>query len=212
MAMLTLLLSILASLISVVNPLGAVPLFISLTTEYSRREREITSLHISLYFVLILTAFFLAGTLLLQFFGISIYAMRIAGGLVILMSGFSLLNGKFEQSRAINSKVREEAMVKNDISFTPMAMPMLSGPGSISLLITYFNEYQTTPQRIGIFGMIILTGFLVFLTLRAAPWVGKFLGVAGLKAISRIMGFIVMSIGIQYIIVGVFALVTSLRS
>ena len=208
--MLTILVSILASLISVVNPLGAVPLFISLTKDYSKKERQITSLHISLYFVMILGAFFLAGTFLLQFFGISIYAMRIAGGLVILSSGFSLLNGKFEQSRAINSKVREEALAKHDISFTPMAMPMLSGPGSISILITFYDEYEGTAERLGIFCMIILTGFIVFLTLRAAPWVGKFLGEAGLKAISRIMGFIVMSIGIQYIIVGVVALVSSL--
>ena len=211
MDMLTLLFSILASLISVVNPLGAVPLFISLTVDINRKERQKTALHVSLYFILILSAFFLAGTVLLKFFGISIYAMRIAGGIVIFMSGFSLLNGKFEQSRAINAKVREEAMAKNDISFTPMAMPMLSGPGSISLLITYFNEYKEFSERTTIFVAIILAGFLVFLTLRAAPWVGKFLGEAGLKAISRIMGFIVMSIGIQYIIVGVFSLVDSLK-
>lgn len=209
--MLTLMFTILASLISVVNPLGAVPLFISLTSDNSRKERQKTSLHISIYFILILTSFFLAGTVLLKFFGITIYAMRIAGGIVILISGFSLLNGKFEQSRAINSKVREEAKAKQDISFTPMAMPMLSGPGSISLLITYFNEYKELSERITIFVAIILAGFLVFLTLRAAPWVGRFLGEAGLKAISRIMGFIVMSIGIQYIIVGIVSLVDSLQ-
>ena len=203
--------TIFASLISVVNPLGALPLFISLTADNTRKERQKTSLHISLYFILILTVFFVAGTVLLKFFGISINAMRIAGGIVIFMSGFGLLNGKFEQSRAINSKVKEEAMAKHDISFSPMAMPMLSGPGSISLLITFFNDYKELSERITIFVAIILTGFLIFLMLRAAPWVGKFLGESGLKAISRIMGFIVMSIGIQYTIAGVVSLVESLR-
>jgi len=209
--MATLIISVLASIISVVNPLGAMPMFISLTNDYTPREKAKTSLQISFYFTLILLSFFLLGTYILSFFGISINAMRIAGGLVILSSGYGLLSGEFEKNRSVTAKVKEEALIKHDISFTPMAMPLLSGPGSISLLITYYNEYPDWKQRFIIIFVIILSGILVYLTLRTSSYLNKFLGVAGLKAVSRIMGFLVMSIGVQYIIVGIVALIDSLR-
>ena len=196
-----------ASLFSVVNPLGAVPVFLSLTPHYTRQHRRSTSLHTSIYFSIILLSFFFAGSYILSFFGISLNALRIAGGLVILHSGYSLLSGNLSEGRAVNKKVKQEAMVKDDISFAPMAMPMLSGPGSISLLIGLYAEYTQWPDRFVIAGGIIFTGLIVFLILRASPNLFRLLGVGGIKAISRIMGFIVMAIGIQYIILGVLALV-----
>ncbi|HMR43357.1 MAG TPA: MarC family NAAT transporter [Saprospiraceae bacterium] len=208
--MIELFIAILASLFSVVNPIGAVPVFLSLTPDYTAEERSRTSLHTSLYFVLILLSFFFGGAYILSFFGISVNAMRIAGGLVILSSGYSLLGGKFEVRRGMDKKVRQEAMEKEDISFSPMAMPMLSGPGSISLLISLYSEYQDWSSR-GVIALVILaTGALVYLTLRTSPFLYKLMGEAGLKAISRIMGFIVMAIGIQYIIGGIVQLVKTL--
>ncbi|HRD07949.1 MAG: MarC family NAAT transporter [Saprospiraceae bacterium] len=198
--------AVFASLISVVNPLGAVPLFLALSKDHTARERAITARQTSIYFTLILLAFFLAGSLILTFFGINVNAMRAAGGLIILASGYSLLSGKFEQHKAVDQKVRQEAMHKSDISFSPMAMPMLSGPGSISLLIGYYTTYADWWLRIGIMGVIVLCGGVVYVTLKTAPALSKLMGEGGLKAISRIMGFIVMSIGIQYIINGGVAL------
>lgn len=206
----TLVISILASLVSVVNPLGAVPVFLSLTPEYTREERNRTALLTSVYFVIILMAFFWCGSFILSFFGVSIYALKIAGGIVIMMSGFGLLQGKFAKNR-VTDKVRKEALEKDDISFTPMAMPMLSGPGSISLLIGYFSQYADTNQRLIIASVIILMGVIVYFTLRMSPLLFKLLGVSGLKAISRIMGFIVIAISIEYIISGVVSLVGSLQ-
>ncbi|MCO6477277.1 MAG: MarC family NAAT transporter [Phaeodactylibacter sp.] len=205
--MLELFFAVLASLFSLVNPMGAVPVFLAMTPHHSKAERTHTALHTSIYFVLILLAFFFAGTLILSFFGISLNAMRIAGGLVILSSGYSLLNGKFAEGRAINKKVKEEALVKHDISFSPLAMPMLSGPGSISYLIGVFAENPAWPARFTVAGVIIATGLIVYLILRSAPYLYKLLGEAGLKALTRIMGFLVMAIGIQYIITGVVDLV-----
>ena len=147
--MLELTFAVFASLFSLVNPMGAVPVFLAMTPHYTQAERRRTALHTSLYFTLILLAFFFAGTLILSFFGLSINAMRIAGGLVILASGFSLLNGKFAEGRAIDRKVKEEALVKDDISFSPLAMPMLSGPGSISYLIGVFASNPGWDARSG---------------------------------------------------------------
>lgn len=205
----TLAITILAALISVVNPLGAIPVFLSLMAHHTEEERNKTALMTSVYFIMILLAFFWAGTYILGFFGVSIYALRIAGGIVIMMSGFSLLQGKFASNR-VGPKVREEAMVKEDISFTPMAMPMLSGPGSISLLIGFFSEYPDTTHRVIISLVVVVVGFIIYLILRTSPMLFKLLGQGGLKAIARIMGFIVIAISIEYIISGVVALVASL--
>lgn len=205
----TLAITILASLFSVVNPLGAIPVFLTLTGDDTRAERNHTSLMTSMYFIIILMSFFWAGTYILSFFGVSIFALRIAGGIVIMMSGFALLNGNTTKKR-IGEKVRREAMDKEDISFTPMAMPMLSGPGSISLLIGYFTEYGSMSERLVIAGVIVFTGILIYFILRSSPLLFKILGESGLKAVARIMGFIVLAIGVEYIISGVLGLVNNL--
>ncbi len=205
-------LSALISLFSVVNPLGAIPVFLAMTPDYTAGERARTAFHTMLYFIAILLAFFLGGSLILNFFGLSLNALRIAGGLVIMSSGYALLQGKFAQSRAINDKVRAEAAEKEDISFTPLCMPLLSGPGSISLLIGMYSEFPAWMERLQIVGVIVAMGVIVFLILRGAPSLFKVLGVAGLKAISRIMGFLVMAIGIQYIITGGVNLVNQLNA
>ncbi|MEY4904657.1 MAG: hypothetical protein RLZZ292_2472 [Bacteroidota bacterium] len=206
----SLFISVLVSIFSVVNPIGAIPVFLSMTPHYTKEEREQTALRTSIYFVLILMAFFWLGAHILGFFGISIHAMRMAGGLVILSSGYSLLNGTFAESRAIDDKVEIEALEKEDISFSPMAMPMLSGPGSISLLISLFSEHQEWTERGTISLVILATGGLVYWILRVSPYLFRLLGEAGLRAVSRIMGFIVMAIAVQYIITGGVELVRML--
>lgn len=204
--------AVFAALFSVVNPLGAVPVFLALTPQNTKDERRQIARHTSLFVALILISFFLAGSLILSFFGISLDAMRIAGGFVILLSGFTLLNGKFSEGRAINDQVVEEALEKEDISFAPMAMPMLAGPGSISLLIGLYAEHPAWAEKGLIIGIIILTALACYAILLLAPRLFKVLGVAGLKAISRIMGFLVMAIGVQYITVGIVSLVRMILS
>ena len=210
--MMSLFIAVFGSLFSVVNPLGAVPVFLAMTPDYTEQERNHAARNTSIYFVLILTAFFLAGSSILGFFGVSLDALRIAGGLMILSSGYALSSGKFAESRAVNKKVKEEALEKEDISFAPMAMPLLSGPGSISLLISMFAEHTDWTSRGIIGGVIAFTGLTVYFILRISPKLFKFFGVAGIKAISRIMGFIVMALGVQFIITGITGLVTYLTA
>ncbi len=202
-------LGVLASLFSVVNPLGAVPVFLALTPGLSVVERRQTATRTSLWFAALLIGFYFAGTIILTFFGISLAAMRIAGGLVILASGYGLLYGKMEDSRAMDKKVKTEALQKDDISFTPMAMPMLSGPGSISLLIGYFDQYPALDQRFAVVGVIATMALLIFFILVSSPALFRILGHAGLQALTRIIGFIVMAIGVQYVIAGAVKLVVS---
>lgn len=199
-------LSTLVALFSVVNPLGALPVYLAMTPEYTPAERNRTAKHTSLYFTLILLVFFIAGAAILEFFGIHISALRIAGGLVILSSGYGLLSGKMADNRAVSAEVEEEARHKQDISFSPMAMPLLSGPGSISLLITLYDKHDGWFERGWIVLSILVMGALVFLILRSARYLYRVMGEAGLRSMSRIMGFMVMAIGVQYIIAGVVRL------
>ena len=196
----------LGSLFSVVNPLGAVPMYLTLTNDYTPRERAATARRTAAYFLMILVVFFFAGTLILNFFGISLNALRIAGGLIIVNSGYGLLNSKFERRR-MTSKMEEEAQQKDDISFTPMAMPMLSGPGSISLLIGYSAADLGWENSALIIGVVAVMALLIFVTLHYAPLLFRLLGRAGLSALSRIMGFLVMAIGIQLLIYGLVSLI-----
>lgn len=199
--------AVLASLFSVVNPIGALPVYTSMTESYSKKERNKTALHTSIYFTMICVVFFLGGSYILSFFGISIPALRLAGGLVILNSGFNLLNGKVIRAETINEKMKEEAKQKEDISFSPLAMPLLSGPGSISLLISLYSMNESWEARGIILAVLFALGLIVYVMLLSAPLIAKLLGEAGMKAITRIMGFIVMAIACQYIVKGAMSLI-----
>ena len=192
-------LAVLGALFSVVNPLGAIPVFLAMTPHLDAEERKKTALHASIYFFLILIAFFFAGSAILGFFGITLTSLRIAGGIIIFGSGAQLLSGTMSKSRTISSEIKAEALVKEDISFTPLAMPLLAGPGSISLMIGYFSSYTEVVSRFTIAAALLSVTLIVFVILRASPYLFKILGVAGIRAISRIMGFIVMAIGIELI-------------
>ena len=208
--MITIFIAVLAKLFSIVNPFGVVPMYLTMSAQYEAKERNRLVLSTSLYFVAILLTFFWAGAYILSFFGLSINALRIAGGLVILNSAIALQNDKFAENRGVDEKIQQKAMESHDIAFSPLAMPMLSGPGSISLLIGFFAEYEILQERLLITGVILLMGVIVYLVLRSAPLLYRFLGESGLKAGSRIMSFITMAIGVQYIIFGIVALVKTL--
>jgi multiple antibiotic resistance protein len=200
-----------AALFSVVNPFGSLPVFLSLTADYTKEQITKTAIHIAVYFVMLLLLFFVAGSTILTFFGITLPALTIAGGLIIISSGFALLKGKFTASRGVDKKVKMEAQVKEDIAFTPMAMPMLSGPGSIAMLISMYTTYDSLADRAIIASVILLVGILAFIILNYSKILFKFLGSAGLRAISRIMGFLILAIGIQYIANGVLQMLQSLK-
>ncbi|PZR22918.1 MAG: antibiotic resistance protein MarC, partial [Flavobacterium psychrophilum] len=142
---------------------------------------------------------FFIGQYVLAFFGISIDALRIAGGFIIVNSGFSLLTGKFKKTRGVNKKVENDAQNRNDIALTPLAIPMLAGPGSISLLIAMYQDYTGIEQKIIACVAMAAVAGVIFLMLRSAHYLSRILGASGIVAISRIIGFIVIAIGVQYI-------------
>ena len=145
----------------------------------------------------------------MSFFGISIEALRIAGGIIIATSGFSLLTGNFNKKRGVSKKVENDAQRRNDIALTPLAIPMLAGPGSISLLIAFYHEHQNITEIIISVIAIFAVAIAIFIVLRSAHFLAKILGASGIVAISRIVGFIVIAIGVQYIISSILTIVTN---
>ena len=196
-----------AALFSVINPLGTVPIFVGLTSNDSVRERNITSLLTTINVILILLISFFAGTYLLSFFGISLNALRIAGGIIIITSGFALLTGTFSKHKGMkNKRVKKDLNKREKFSLTPLAIPMLAGPGSISLLITFNHEYQTWPEMTLVVLSVLAVGLATFIILGSSHYISKILGGSGINAISRIVGFIVISIGVEYISAGVISI------
>lgn len=195
------------ALFSVLNPIGTIPIFVGLTQDYSPKDRARLSLKTSINVCIILLISFFVGQYVLEFFGITITALRIAGGIIIASSGFSLLNGQFNKNKGINKRVEEEIQNRNDIALTPLAMPMLAGPGSISLLIAYYQEHQAPDEIIISSIAIVVVAASIYFVLRSAHYLAKFLGSSGIVAISRIIGFLTIAIGIQYIISAVLSII-----
>jgi MarC family membrane protein len=196
-----------AALFSVLNPIGTVPIFVGLTQDYSQQERSRVSLWTAFNVFCILLISFFVGQYVLEFFGITITALRIAGGIIIASSGFSLLNGKFSKNNGIDKKAEEEAHNRTDIALTPLAMPMLAGPGSISLLIAYYQDHHSTLEIVWSSLAILAVAIVIFIILKSAHYLARILGASGIVAISRIIGFLTIAIGIQYIISAVLSIV-----
>ena len=199
------------ALFSIMNPLGTVPIFVGLSSENTKKERSSIALWTAINTFIILLLSFLAGKYILSFFGISINALKIAGGLIIASSGFALLTGTFAEHKGMKRKrVEEDIHSRNEISLTPLAMPMLAGPGTISLLIAYNQEFSEIEDNLIILGALFFTTICIYFILNSSHFIAKFLGASGINALSRIIGFIVIAIGIEYIISSVVNIISEI--
>lgn len=190
------------SLFSVVNPITAMPVFLALTDDNTEEEKAKTARKASMYMFCVLITFLLIGTYILSFFGISLPGIRIAGGIIIMRAGFSMMNPE-TSGRKLSKEDRAAAMDKEDVSFSPLAMPLLSGPGSIAVVIGFGSQATGIIDYIVTGVAVLLTAFIAWGILRVAPWLYKLIGRTGMNVITRLMGFIALSIGVQFIINGI---------
>lgn len=200
-----------ASVFSVMNPLGTLPIFVGLTQNDSGKEKSKIAFLTSINAFVILVVAFAIGRYILTFFGITIESLRIAGGLVIAASGFSLLTGSFNKHKGIeNASIEKDMKTRDSISLTPLAIPMLAGPGTISLLISLQKEYLFIRDQLIILCALLAVCLLIYLSLKNSRYIVKWLGASGLNAVSRIVGFIVIAIGIEYISSSIMTLAKTL--
>jgi len=189
------LLATFTTLFSLVNPFGAMPVFLTLTSDDSGSERLRIALRACLYMVAILSIAFLAGQYILNFFGISIQHLRIAGGILLMRSAFDLLTPGANRDR-VGPAALEESKLKDDVSFTPLAMPMLSGPGSMAICIGLIRPtYADKGLTILGFVLVALASLIV---LASSLRLTRVLGRPGMAALARIMGFITLAIGVNF--------------
>jgi len=203
-------LSTMGALIPIVNPFSTVPLLVSLTTTFTPEERQDVVQRACIYMFCVLLAFLVAGGLIMQFFGISIPGLRIAGGLVIAFVGFRMLF----PTPAPRATGEPEPAAQRDIAFTPLAMPSLSGPGSIAVVIGMSSTAQASEYVIArhalIAAGIALTALFCYLVLKGATGLAQRLGPSGVSAMTGIMGFLLVCIGIQFVINGITQLTGAL--
>jgi multiple antibiotic resistance protein len=193
------------SLLSIVNPLNATPIFLSLTATDSPERRAQIARKAGIFMVLIMVSFFFAGTWILEFFGISIPGIRIAGGLMLANSAFSMLNPDLKGRKMANEDI-DEAKEKPDISFSPLTMPLLSGPGTIATCITWAAEIKGATSYAAVIAAMLSVALTSYVVLRLAPLANKLIGKTGMGAVTRIMGFIVLCVAVQFVINGVLGL------
>lgn len=195
-----------AALLPIVNPFSTAPMFLSLTESYSAAERNRQARQGVIYMSAILIVFLIAGTFIMKFFGLSLPGMRIAGGILVCGVGLGMLKPKDNEH---TESERKEAESKRDISFTPLAMPSLSGPGAISVVIgmsSITNGYWLDYLYIAL--GILAVALIVYITLRSSTRLVKLLGVNGLHAMTKIMGFIILCVGVQFVVTGVMGVLT----
>ena len=192
------------ALLPIANPFSTAPSFIALSKNSSASEKVRLAKSACIYMAMILIVFLIAGSLLMSFFGITVNSLRIAGGLIILIIGSRMLfPGPAELN---NGDVVSGSGELSNFAFVPLALPMLSGPGAISIVIGMSAEvaareagFQRIMAYITVGIGILLTALICFLILRVAGKVVDYFGENGISAFTRIMGFFLICIGVEFI-------------
>ncbi len=199
----------LITLLPIINPVNTAVLLLSISSHLSIKERNHQIMLACIYMTGILISFLLAGHLIMIIFGISLPGIRIAGGMIIGFLGFRML---FPGKEDITLEGKQEALQKSNISFSPLAMPSLSGPGAIATVITMSSSidgrhgYDKVFAFTGVIIAIVITAIVAWLILRSAGFMSRVLGVNGVDSLSRIMGFLLVCIGIQFVITAIMDL------
>ena len=195
------------ALLPLINPFAAAPTFLAIT-EGDTPERRLQQLtKACIYMVAILVSFLIAGRFIMEFFGISLPGLRIAGGMLVVGIGWRMLMGSGEQG-VHSEHANPEARAKPDISFSPLAMPMLSGPGSIAVTLGFTSLASGWIDYIAIILGILGVATLTYFVLRLSSKVVLVIGLNGMNALTKIMGFLLVCVGIEFVVNGVVGVLT----
>ena len=196
-----------ASLLPITNPFSAAPVFATLSQRFSPERRKQQARMSAVYMASVLLVTLFAGALILTFFGITIHVMRVAGGILIARVGMGMSNPEPEEN--VTGESKREARQMEDISFTPIAMPLLSGPGSIAVTISMATHADGPLDFIAVAIGIVCVCAIAWVVLRGAEPIANYLGVTGMNVMTRIMGFLLICIGVQFIVTGLLEGITS---
>ena len=182
-------------LFALVNPVGIIPVFISMTSYQTAAARNKTNLTANLSVAIILLTSLSLGDAILQLFGISIDSFHIAGGM-------SMISGKLGEDKQ-NKQEKSETAIRESIGVVPLALPLMAGPGAISSTIVWGTRYHSLMHLIGFSVAIAIFALCCWGVFRMAPWLVRWLGQTGINVITRIMGLLLMALGIEFIVTGI---------
>ncbi|HCZ9727319.1 TPA: YchE family NAAT transporter [Vibrio cholerae] len=185
-------------LVAAVNPVGIMPVFVSLTGHMTLEEKNKTAATANIAVAIILIIALLAGQMLLDLFSISLDSFRVAGGLLLLSIAFSMMSGKLGEDKQ-NKQEKSEYISREQIAVVPLAMPLMASPGAISSTIVYGSRYPNMLDTLGIILTVVAFSFCSWLLFRSAPYIVRLLGQTGINVITRIMGLILGALGIEFI-------------
>ncbi len=188
-------------LVAIINPLGLLPVFVSLTSNMSAVERLKTNTTANIAVMIILWVSMFFGQMILDGFGISLASFRIAGGSLITLIAWSMLQGKLGEVRH-NKEEKGESLAKESIAVVPLALPLMAGPGAISSTIVYASQFNTPGQLLAMSLVVVLFSIFSWAVFCSAPLLFRVMGKTGINVVTRIMGLIMMSLGIEIVVAG----------
>jgi multiple antibiotic resistance protein len=192
----------------VVDPPGAVPLFIAMTARDDRAKVLSMARRACLAGALLLVFFAFFGALIFKWFGVTLAAFRVAGGILLMLTALDMLRAQPSKTRT-SAEETQEGAEKEDIAIVPLAIPVLAGPGSIATVMVLMSDQDTYPRGIAVAIAIALTFGVAYMVLAMAQRVTKLLGQTGLAVTHRIFGLLLAALAIQFIADGAKALMTA---
>ncbi len=195
----------LSAVFFVVDPLGVVPIFLAVTAGDSPEKMERTAARASLTAFGLLVFFALFGTLIFKVIGISLGAFRVAGGILLLVTGLDMLRARPTETRT-SPEEEAEASQKEDVAIVPLAVPLLAGPGALATVMVLMSQGHGLLAAIPVLVAVTLTCLASYFILRAASLVLRVLGQSGVAILQRVMGLILAAIAVQFMADGMHQL------
>ena len=201
-------LQIVIGIMTIFSPFAAIPIFVSLTSNTTAIQRNETAKTAAFAACIAALVAVWIGQYVLLFFGISISAFKIAGGILLLLMSINMLNAKTPNAKNTKEEL-EEAQEKSDniseIAVVPLAIPLIAGPGSLSTIIIFSQQSNSVMHFLMMSVIVIAISLYIYLALRMSNLISNKLGVTGINIISRVMGLILASISVEFIISGLLA-------
>lgn len=200
MSHVTVILLYFTSFFTLINPLGVMPVYLTMTDGLSKKARKKTAVKAILTAFLVLVLFALSGKYLFDFFGISVAGLKVVGGVLFFIMGYDMLNARLSRM-----KLREEEVdaYVDDVAITPLGIPMIAGPGAITNAIVLMGDAKSLTGRGEVIISLILVSLVSLLILLGATGITKFLGNSGNKIMMKFMGLIVMMIAVEFFFQGI---------
>lgn len=205
-------------LLPLANPLTTVALFLGLASDMNYAERNRQSLQASIYVFFIMSVAFYAGNAVMNTFGISIPGLRMAGGLIVAFIGFRMLFPQQQAGHTVEAAHKLDELSEHrvvNIAFVPLAMPSTAGPGTIAMIISAASTIRSSTQfphwvlTVAPVLTFLLVSIILWISLRSSGAIMRLVGKGGIEAISRLMGFLLVCMGVQFIINGVSEVITT---